>query len=236
MDAALEHLIHLQKVDGKIKTLKDQSDGIPKQIASLDSKLNRSREKVEKIKKTLKNNELQIRKNESAIEESRQQQGHYRGQLFKLKSNREYQALKSEIDGLDSKISSFETDILEILEDTDNQKIALKKAEKSLASEILELNMQKNDLKIELDAVLADLNDCEKDFAETTSEIPEEHLARYTRIKTKRGSAVAEIVSGNCGGCYMKVRPQFSAMVRSNSELLQCEKCGRYLYWSDVSE
>jgi len=236
LDATLEKLIQLQKTDEVIQSLKVKSESIPDDIAGLDAKLNESRATVEKIKNKIKENELCIRKNESSIEECRQQQGKYRGQLFKLKSNREYLALKTEIDLLDGKISGYETEIIEMLEDTDTQKENLVKSEGELKEKTKTLNQEKNELSKVLEKVNTELIQSDSLQKKLESQIPEETLGKYQRISAKRGSGVSEIKTGNCGGCYMKVRPQISAMVRANDQLINCEKCHRFLYWSDVSE
>ena len=64
--------------------------------------------------------------------------------------------------------------------------------------------------------------------------VSEGSLATYDRVRKARGSAVAEGLDGKCSACQMMMRPQWwhELRDRSNHELLmQCESCGRFLYW-----
>ena len=58
-------------------------------------------------------------------------------------------------------------------------------------------------------------------------------LSQYERIRKKwHGSAVAEVVDSRCTGCNIALRPQFVQEVRRGDEVLQCESCGRLLFYN----
>ncbi len=61
-------------------------------------------------------------------------------------------------------------------------------------------------------------------------------LSSYERIlKARGGIAVAAVddVGTFCGACRVTVRPQAVQQLRSGTELMLCESCGRYLYWHE---
>jgi len=61
--------------------------------------------------------------------------------------------------------------------------------------------------------------------------IPPRVLSRYHKLMERFGRAVAPVVDSTCMGCYMRLPKRLSAKEIVNSELRQCERCGRYLYW-----
>ncbi len=236
MDNILDDLIYKQKLDLEIDGRARKCNSIPVEISTLDRQLDDAKQRVDKIQSAIQSTNEKIRKNEGAIKECKEQQEKYRGQLFKLKTNREYQTMNSEIQLLNEKISKFETDILELMEEADRWRLELKTAETTLSQERLTVLEKKKELQEVLETEKRQLSDIEQLREALVSRLDVEVMEKYARIQKKRGTAVAEIVSGNCGGCYVKVRPQIAALVRANDSLINCEECGRFLFWSDVSD
>ena len=236
MDKVLENLITLQLTDLNITKHRKRCGEIPDEIRKIDEQLQEQVKKVDDTKVLLKELEKKIRGNEQQIELNKQQQGKYRTQLFKLKSNREYQALNSEINLLQEKNSQLETEILELYENIDKSKAMLNTCETELKQKTAEISQSKGKWERELSEEMKALEKaelCRQGFIEILSEAC---VAKYEKLLRKRGSAVCEIIAGNCGGCFVKLRPQLSASVRGNDQLINCEKCGRFLYWSVKSE
>jgi uncharacterized protein len=236
LDATLENLIALHHCDSAIKQLQKKCSEIPLMIQNLEKEMEAYTLAIDSIKNGIKTGEKRAKENESGIEDSRQQQGKYRAQLFKLKSNREYQALTAEIEILDKKISELETGILELFEENDHNREKLKKLQSEFKLKEIGIIEEKKKLNDDLRHELTKFRTEEKIRSEIVNKINPEVVAKYSRILKKHHSAVAAIVNGNCGGCFVKVRPQLSALVRGNDQILNCEDCGRFLYWSDVSE
>jgi uncharacterized protein len=236
LKADLENIISLHKTDSVIESFKRICTEIPVVIAKLKNEISSVRRKIDDYKVEIKENEKKIRKNEQDIETHRQQQGKYRAQLFKLKSNKEYTALNAEIIVLDEAISKLETEILELLEKSDRSRESLKLLELSIKDEELRINAKIREKEAELDQEKEKLEHEELVRSALIESLHSETVEKYLKIVKKRGSAVAEIISGNCGGCNVKVRPQMASLVRSNDQLIQCEKCGRFLYWGYESE
>jgi len=236
VDSTLENLIALAKCDHLIQEAQRKCDAFPISIAEVDQQIQTARNRIETARNDLKEVDRKIRKNEQSIEDSRQQQGKYRVQLFKLKSNREYNALNSEIKLLDEKISQYETEILEFMETLDKTKTQLRELESAIKVDEAQLQARKAEIESEFARERSNLSALQNERKGYASVMVSETAMRYDRLVKKQGSAVAEIIKGSCGGCRVRVRPQLSAQVRANDQLLQCEHCGRFLYWSDVSD
>jgi predicted nucleic acid-binding Zn-ribbon protein len=137
-----------------------------------------------------------------------------------------------ETDALQKQISTFETQIVEILEE-------LEGVEKELverAEEIASLDSKRDAVLAEFDAALA------KDKAEFDAEtkhravafatLPDRLGSVYDRLaqRSRDGIAVAEVLGGACSACYMHLRPQVQVNVKKGDEIITCESCTRILY------
>jgi uncharacterized protein len=232
----LENLITLHRVDLRIKENQRHCSEIPKKIEEVNRLLQAARKKVDDLKNDIKENEKIVRRNEQKIEDNRQQQGKYRAQLYKLKSNREYTTLNAEIKALDGNTSELETEILELMESNDNKRERLIIQEKSLKEEEIRIKDVARDFEKELQEEREKLVREEQIKTSLVATLTEESLAQYNKVMRKHGSSVAEIIMGSCGGCNVKVRPQIAALARANDQLISCEGCGRFLFWSEESE
>lgn len=60
--------------------------------------------------------------------------------------------------------------------------------------------------------------------------LPPEILSQYEKILHRyKDRAVAPVLNGFCGGCYMQLPSQFFS--RRKAEIQNCPSCGRFLYW-----
>lgn len=67
---------------------------------------------------------------------------------------------------------------------------------------------------------------------EKAKRVPPGLLARYEALRAKKGSGMARIVKGNCGGCGTNLPERLKLAVRDN-QVVTCETCHRILYVSD---
>ena len=64
--------------------------------------------------------------------------------------------------------------------------------------------------------------------------IEETYLNRYERVlKHKEGLAIVPVQGTTCGGCYMNITPQMVNALKIRSELVECQKCSRILYFEE---
>ncbi len=70
----------------------------------------------------------------------------YQGQLLQVKTNKEYSALLAEINGLKSKNTLIEDDIIELMESIERAKKAVKQAQDELARN--KARVEENTLKL----------------------------------------------------------------------------------------
>jgi uncharacterized protein len=233
LNPLLNDLMETQFLSDELSRLQKIVKQAPTQIAKLDAQLKTARTKRDSIKDKIQATEMKIRKCESLTKDAKEQQGKYRNQMFTTKSNREYQTLNSEINALNDKISQYETDIIESLEYIDNAKAELSDSEKYLKEEEVRIAEEKDKLNAELREDQRRLQEIESGYTAKRSLLPEELLLHYDKLVRKNGRAVARLDQKTCGNCFVRVQPQIVARAFGNSNLVNCDKCGVFLYVSE---
>ncbi len=233
MNPLLKILMEVQFLSDELSRLEKLCKQTPELIARLDAQLKTSKKKRDAIKDEIQANEMRIRKCEGLIKDAKDQQAKYRTQMFTTKSNREYQTLNSEINALNDRISQYETDIIETLDLIDEAKESLKKSESHLKDEETRIASEKEKLNVEDQENQRRLHETRAGYTKKRTALPEELLEKYDKLVRKNGRAVSRLDKNTCGNCYVKVQPQIVARVFGNSNLVNCDKCGVFLYVSE---
>jgi predicted nucleic acid-binding Zn-ribbon protein len=147
-----------------------------------------------------------------------------------VKTQREYDALLSEIAALARTNDGLEETILLAMESLESLEGRKGEARAAVARREVELagTAARVDASIrEVDVLLAEAR-AERGAAASTVGAP--LLARYERIRAgKEGSAVARVERDACEVCYRSIPPQVLIEIRKMEKLVTCEGCGRIL-------
>ncbi|MGH7739156.1 MAG: zinc ribbon domain-containing protein [bacterium] len=227
----LDKLVELQTADSghdqlekHRQALVDKLDLERAQITALKTQLLEEKKITDDFSKRRKTLEIEVGTQETRLLR-------YQGQLEEVKSSKEFEALKAEIEKLkDEKVKSEES-ILEILFQDDVQKEKMKNLSEQIAAD----EKKAAEDKVEIDLQVAD---CEKAMAEKKiergrflSELPSEEAQGYEALRGRgKKIAVAAVLENHtCGGCHMAVAPQLLMEVQNGRQINRCD-CGRYLY------
>src|SRR5277367_4859229 len=129
MNANLQTLLELEKIDLRMAALRAEIAALPKEVAQIEAKLAGSKAKVEAAQAAIKADETARRKHESDIKDQQERISKYRDQSLKVKTNQEYRALLNEIEHAETEIRKLEDKILDIMVAADTRKDMLKQAE-----------------------------------------------------------------------------------------------------------
>ncbi len=208
----LEALLQLQRYDAQLMEIQRKRDDIPRRREALKLALDRAKSSQEHAKKELER------------------------QLLDVKTNKEYQAMLSEIQALKSKRSDRETLILEFFEREEALVAEAKQAEQRIAEEERKLKTGEADLDKEGASLDQAIHSIKTDRDQVRPKIPKTILARYDRLAGSRdGIAVSEVRKSACGACFKSLTPQTVQEARRMDAVLQCESCGRILIWTEGS-
>ena len=232
----LEALLQLQRYDARLMEIQKKRDDIPRRREALKTSLDHAKAEAERAKKDLERVRLDRRAQEKEIEVLASEGIKLERQLLDVKTNKEYQAMLSEIAALKSKRSDRETVILEFFEREEALVAAAKQAELRIAEEERKLKTGEADLEKEGASLDQSIHSIKGDRDSVRPKITATILARYDRLCTSRdGIAVAEIKKSACGACFKALTPQAAQEARRMDAVMQCEQCGRLLVWTDGS-
>jgi uncharacterized protein len=227
--------IELQQVDLRVAELTSLIDALPSQIQALEAQLRDFIHAYEDKKQRLSANQKSRRELETEIQSIQVTISRHKDQLYQVKTNEQFKAMKHEIDVEEENIRKLEDRILEKmmeaeqLEKVINDAASRLEVEKArVAAEIRKLESERQADIQERERLQVQRHELEGALSEVVREI-------YQRVRTaRRGVAVAEVRDGCCSRCNVRLRPQIYNEVRMNESVVTCESCSRILYYVDV--
>ena len=231
VEEKLQHLYELQRIDTEIDKIKTLRGELPLEVQDLEDEIAGLETRLENLKNELDEADTNIATKKQEIVKSEELIKKYTEQLNNVRNNREYDALKKEVEFQELEIELHNKRIREA------QKV---KTEKELTLEISQKQYQEK--KIDLDAKKAELNDIiaetHKDeemltqkSEELAQNIEERLLTAYRKIRSnaRNGLAVVTVDRDACGGCFNKIPPQRQLDIRMRKKIIVCEYCGRIM-------
>lgn len=227
-------LLILQDRDRRLLVLAKDLEKLPQDEARAKSRLmndegaeNLAHQAVIDCEVRLKRLELDAGTRRTTIQRLKLQQ-------FETRKNEEFQAIGHEIARYAKDVDELETRELELMEELDGARAALKAAQAARAHT---RTLVDEDLAVIIDRrqrLEAEHREVSAEREALASRIPDSVLPLYQRLmKSKGGLAVAPMQDSKCGGCHMKLITSTVVAVQSGREIARCEDCGRILYCED---
>ena len=232
MNPDLKLLIELQEQDNTIKDLSADVQRLPKKIAEIEGQLSEHLQKREADQQALAKNQQARRKRENDIAALREKISHYRDQTLDVKTNEQYRALLHEIEFHETEVRKLEDEILAEMIESEALEKTLRESEQSLAVERSRAQEEIAATEKKIQEEENKLNDVRARREEAQQRLAADVYVRYERIAALRnGLAVTPASDGACQACYVRLRPQAYNNVKTNQQIVNCESCGRILYY-----
>jgi hypothetical protein len=236
MNADLERLIALQRLDSAAQDAERRIADEPDRQKALDARLEAVRHDLAEAKERLAHNQNTRRTVEKEVAVHQGRLSKYRDQLMAVKTNVEYQAMQKEIGHAQAEVKMLEDRILESMLEADELGAALKRAEGALAAEQKAVEAERKALATELATVRSSLERTSSERADLLGQLPPQLVAIFELVARRRhGVAVAEARDGICTICHVRLRPQVFNTVRRNDQIIQCDSCQRILYFAPAA-
>ena len=233
MDQELKKLILLQDVDNQIYDIESLAGDLPNRVEKKESSLSDVQSQLEIINEKLDQLEKENRKIAAQIEDSRTQLNKHKEQLFLVKTNKEYDALNSEIDHLKGIVSESEEKSLTTESEIEDQQESKKTNEAEIQELATSLEIDKKNLQGALEDSKGELKELNENRKIIANDINKSFLSKYDQLKEKRGSGVAPLNENCCGGCFSTLPPQMVIEIKSNNMIHRCPSCSVFMYFGE---
>ncbi len=248
----LEYLVKLQKIDNELLKIDELKGDLPQIVETLEKNITNLERELENDRSREKEIILETKDLEGQIGDNKEHLKRYQDQLYLVTSNKEYDALTSEIETVRQNIDTAEYKILELNEEMENLKEAIKGKDLTLKDKSNEIKFRRE----QLEKTNEKTNDVQEKLMKNRGAVVKlislRYIREYERVsKAKNGLAIVPILQifeekvdkkGNieyipaqvsCGGCHKIVPAQKVVEIRSGANPIRCEFCGRMLYWDE---
>lgn len=230
MEQTLQQLIQLQEIDSRLSALEKMKGSLPDEVTRLKHQLNEKELEVKNQETKLEQTQASKRRYEMELKSLGDQLSKYKEQIYRVKTNKEYDAITAEIETTEIEISDIETQLIEMMEAEEQLKPQIEKEQAELA----EIKIRIVEKEAELEKLLVQSANEVNEFTGKRNEliqlIRKPVLASYERIrKGKDGVGVVPIENGNCTGCFTTLPPQTVMEIKQMDRLINCQYCGRFL-------
>lgn len=231
MREQLELLVQLQEIDNQLLELKEERGNLPETVEKLRAEIEETTHLLDVRREELLNAGKERRRIEGEVEKAKISLKKYQDQLFKVSTNREYDAITTEIEAAKTVISNGEAQIIELMGQEDELTETVNNLESH--SETIKSDFETHDA--ELQEKIAETSDLEAKLKDqrvkTVDQLAKPIYAHYERIHMAKedGMGVAQVFNGACGGCFAAIPPQKLMEISTMSDFILCETCGRIL-------
>jgi predicted nucleic acid-binding Zn-ribbon protein len=224
-------LVQLQEAETEIVRLKAVLAKVEKDKIKLASRLEQfeaavkeNREDLERISKSCRDNELEIKVVDERIIKSNET-------LRNVTTNKEYQLLLREVDDNKKRKDALESELIEFMDEKERCQSILDESEKEFAQIDAQVKSEQAEVEKQSSQDRSLLDEYETRQQEIGKNLDPVLMERFRRIaKMNNGSAVSRAIDQVCMGCFMNIPPQLYIEVQRGNELISCPQCSRILY------
>ncbi|UCB46521.1 MAG: nucleic acid-binding protein [Spirochaetota bacterium] len=234
MKKTFEKLRDLQEILLKEFEAESEIDDIPRELNELKKQYTKVERSIKEMEQSGENNQKKIKEVQKQKSELQLNKEKYEGQIPLIKTQKEYEALTSEIAQLDEKLQLIEEEELNADQEIESLNKSIEEMKdlhgtlkKEISEKQKEVNQALGKKQKELDKYL-------KEKEKISSGLDEEVIYKFEKIvRKKEGIGIVSIKNSICMGCNMILPPQFVNDVRREEEIIFCPNCSRILYYYD---
>ncbi len=231
----LQELLKVQEVDLELKSLEEAKSKYPEEIARRQAEIARAQGGLKELTDRQEDLERRRRQLERELDDAREQLKKHEARFSDVTTNKEYDALQMEVESCKSKMSEFESQILEIIESSEGLQEQVELETQDVTEMGQEQQGRVDELQAKLDSLQGEVDQVLKRRATAVQGIDANLLRSYENAKGGRGLTVAPVRKGACGACYRQLPAQMKTIVRRSKEVMICESCGAIMAWDDES-
>lgn len=229
----MDTLLELKALDDRRLAIEDEIRSIDQEMQNIDQTIRSGSSDVAEVEAAIAEKQKERDKLDLDAKSMESHINRLKGQLLEVKTNREYETMRGEIEKEQAAKSRIEDKILQLMVDIDTLKDTLARARNAADSGKTELEKTRQECVAKRENLKESVKELEAARNEKVKELPADIASMYERILALRGdTAVAEADPETrvCQGCYSTITLQKVSLLMLGKELVQCENCNRFLY------
>ncbi len=238
----LRALTRLQVLDSKLDEIHRLRGSLPEEVSDLEDDLEGLITRRNRIDDEIKRLNSEINEKKAKVEEFGIQIKKYEEQQMNVKNNREYEALRKEIEYANLEILTSEKKARQFKDQIGQKNELLSRTERHVEDKRQELDEKKNELKVIVEDTKIEEQKLLKSIEEASKIVEERYLYGYRKIRNNMRNGLAVVMTDRnaCGGCFSIIPPQVHIELNQRRRLIHCENCGRILvnekFFDEVNE
>lgn len=234
MKEDLELLLKLQILDYDRGELERSKEYIPDMIENLKREIIENEGNFVSNEKELSEASIAQKGLELEVSGQHEDLKKLKSLMMAIKTNKEYDALVSQIDAVKAAINEKETTLLETIERIE----ILEGGIEELRNKSTETKEQNDDqlsiLQEKMDSVGTKVQMKDDERQNIVVRVPKRIMSIYERIRKSRGGSVVIAVKKRaCGACFKALPPHRIQELKRADQLITCDNCGRLLIWQN---
>lgn len=236
MNAELSQLISLQDTDLEIRRLNEEIAALPNRQEQIERQFADANREFLDLQAELTATQAKRRDLEATLEAEQQKHQKFKDDLMKSRNEREYSTALREIDATKKLISTFETEVLKLMEALEKLDAQVKERSPEIEKRRVEVDQQLAEFQTSAEAAKQQLTNRQGERQQLFDTLGPQAKSTYQRLSRMRnGVVLAEARDYSCLACRMKIRPQVFSEIKRAETIITCESCGRILYFRNES-
>ncbi len=241
MDAVLEILVKVQKLDFEIHDLLLKKSTLPNTIMELEREYEKLNQEKEKLESLFKKEEVKLRELEVDLKEIQEKIRTFQEKSRQVKTNEEYRAMIAQIEHADMEKRRKEEEIVAQMVLIEKLQKELPEKKASISQKLMEIDTAIKNLKEELALLENRLQNAQQKKEFLIGNLPEKEKQLYLKLQSRLGGSVVCQVLKNelttseisyvCSGCYSVLPLHFVQDLKITNTYSRCPNCGRIIYY-----
>lgn len=230
MEETLNNLVKLQETNRVIERLRKDCDSLnvdvdqqQETVRILEVRLQEAKDLIKLLQRDADSRELSIRSLEDEIQ-------NLNVQLNQIRNQKEYDAIRHEVQGKQDKISQHEDAELENLAKIDEAKASIAEVQGQVKDEQERLARIQAEVDKEMAEYQGELAEVEAERERLRDGIDPQILDQYDRLTANKSNPLVGVRDRVCQGCFTLVPMQILNEVMRKDHLVFCHSCGRLLF------
>ncbi len=234
----LENLKLLQEIDLRIHQQELSQKQFPDTVEELQSAIKNAKESLDNYQMKLNKTQAEVNSFDEQLQKSRELLEKSQSRLNSIKTNREYDAVHTEIENQKNAINTIEMRKKNLLDEIEKLKNTIKEKTEEYQQIKSENEPQISELNNKIAAIDSNIESIVKERNEIVPKISKPILRTYNQIRKKRknGNVLSNVTGRTCAVCFKVLEPQVYNEIRRGKKMLLCQNCGSIFVWGGDSK